>query len=105
MKFDRFLKYEVGDDFFFDFVIAAGVPISLFNISVCARISYVTRYAFCRRIEISVVRIFALTDSIGQGFALLDEWPPGRQLNHELVDTNSRLVESSYFSSGEPFNV
>jgi hypothetical protein len=103
MKFDRFLKYEVGDDFFFDFVIAAGVPISLFNVSICTRISYVTRYAFCRRIEISVVRIFALTDSIGQGFALLDEWPPGRQLNHELVDTNSRLVESSYFSSGGPF--
>jgi hypothetical protein len=60
--------------------------------------------AFCRRIEISVVRIFALTDSIGQGFAVLDESPPGRQLNHELVDTNSRLVESSYFSSGELFD-
>jgi hypothetical protein len=65
MKFDQFLKYEVGDDFFFDFVIAAGVPIFLFDISCCARIIYATRYAFCRRIEISAVRIFALTDSIG----------------------------------------
>jgi hypothetical protein len=39
----------------------------------------------------------------GQGFALLEKSPACRQLDRKFVDTNSRLVESSYFSSGEPF--
>jgi hypothetical protein len=76
MKLDRFLKYEVGDDFFFYAGIAAGVPIFVLDLSYCTRISYVPGDAFCRRIEISAVRIFALTDNIGQGFASLEESPP-----------------------------
>jgi hypothetical protein len=90
------------------------MPIFILDLSCSTRISYVPSHAFCRRIEISVVRIFALTDSIDQGFALLvhqvSDWcsgvaiKMGRRLNRELVDTNSRLGESSYFSSGEPFD-